>query len=85
LLQSELPAQKALLSNTALGNNGAHNPISSTVDKMYVMWPFIKMGTCMTSLSHLTIDFEQVAIQTEVPSLSTLTVGVWGQLPQPGV
>jgi hypothetical protein len=85
LLQLELPAQKALLSNIALGNTGAHNPISSTVDKMYVMWPFIKMGIYMTSLSHLTIHFEQAAIQTEVPSLFTLTVGVWDQLPQPGV
>jgi hypothetical protein len=62
-MQSEMPAQKALLSNIALGNNEAHNPISSTVDKMYVMWPFIKMGIYMTSLSHLTIDFKQAAIQ----------------------
>lgn len=84
LLQSELPAQKALLSTISPGNNGAHNPISPTVDKMYLVWTFIKMEI-MTSLSHLTINFEQHAIQTEVPSFSTLTVGAWDQLPQCGV
>jgi hypothetical protein len=67
-----------------MGNNGAHNPISSTVDKLYIVWPF-KKWEFMTSLSHLTTDSEQVAVQTEVPSFSTLTVGVWDQLPQPGV
>jgi hypothetical protein len=84
VLQSELPAQKALLSNITLGNTGAHNPISPTVDKMYFVWMFIKMGI-MSSLCHLTIDFEQVAIKTEVPSFCTLTVGAWDQLPQCGV
>jgi len=84
LLQSELPAQKALLTTITLGNTGAHNLISPTVDKMYVVWTFIKMGI-MTSLSHLTIDSEQAAIQTEVPSFSTLTIGAWDQLPQRGV
>jgi hypothetical protein len=39
----------------------------------------------MTSLSHLTTDFEQAAIQTEVPSFSTLTVGARDQLHQPRV